>query len=58
MGDEVKGNTQTKPPRNGGDGEGRPLETGGNAYLLCRSILEPTITQGIECMPQKLMILS
>ena len=27
-------------------------------YLFWRSILEPTITQGMEFMPQKLMILS
>ncbi len=29
-----------------------------NAYLFCRSILEPTITQGMEFIPQKLIILS
>ena len=36
------------------EGRGEALET----YLECRSIFEPTMTQGMECMPQKLMILS
>lgn len=30
----------------------------GGAYLGFRSIFEPTMTQGMEFMPQKLMILS